>query len=736
MLGAVLVASYAFPVKAVIAGKDRTLHFDHLVVVAAGLTLSLGAAATVFTAGAAVGLVAMRRRRATLPWWLFNAAQLSASASIAFLVAHAVGPASVGRSPSAAAVGAVILGSAVGLLTCTALVLCGAAMQGPVDLRRFTTDAYAGLLPVWAGGVMAGVALAVVAHAEPWAVPFLAGLFAMVLGGSAAHVRAVRDRDRLEALVDAAVGAYPAVSGSDVERILEQVARRVLGVGRAAIRAAPPGPGELGTPMGQGGPDDLWLVATGPPHRRPFDDSDARFLAGLGAVGSAALGRAELLERLAFEALHDPLTGLPNRALLHDRMQQALARCRRTGVPLAVLFLDMDQFKLINDSRGHSVGDEVLLTIGQRLLQSVRPQDTVARFGGDEFVILCEGMASRWDVALFADRLLDVVSGPIAIGDTEVVVTASVGMAVAEEVTDPDELLQHADAAMYLAKSRGRGKSEFFEDRLRGLAHDRLSRENDLRRAVAEGQLRLVYQPIVTVEGGVLTGVEALVRWDHPTDGELLPSDFIPLAEETGLVVDVGAWVLDEACRQAAEWNRAGRFSGPVRVAVNLSAHQLSVPGIVALVEEALRRHGLPPDQLVLEVTETAVMADVALSRQVLTSLRAQGVHLSVDDFGTGYSSLAYLRRFPVESLKIDREFVSGLGASAYDASIVAAVIALGRALGMSVVAEGVESPLQLAALRALGCDAAQGFLLSPPVRPEDLGPLPGDLAPSATSDD
>ena len=451
---------------------------------------------------------------------------------------------------------------------------------------------------------------------------------------------------------------------------------------------------------------------------------DGRVLRLVGAVASqlgTVIERKRAQERLAHQALHDPLTELPNRALFLDRLALALARIRRRPSSLAVLFADVDRFKVVNDSLGHDAGDRLLVALAGRLRDVLRPGDTLARFGGDEFAVLCEDVTD-YDVTRIAERMGAALTEPFTTGGGEVFVSVSVGIAMARDFEErPEALLRDADAAMYLAKERGRARFEVFDEAMRDQSTERLGMENALRRAPERGELRALYQPIVRLSDGVVIAAEALVRWEHPDRGLLEASQFVPLAEETGMIVPIGGWMLEEACRQAATW--PGNGHAPA-VSVNLSARQLSRADLVDAVAAALASSGLDPDRLWLEITESVLMEDADTAVAALRRLRALGVHLSVDDFGTGYSSLAYLRRFPVDSLKVDRSFVAGLTDDPEDSAIVEAVVSMAHSLKLSVVAEGVETDEQLARLRALGCELAQGFLFAAPVPSAALQPL------------
>ena len=447
-----------------------------------------------------------------------------------------------------------------------------------------------------------------------------------------------------------------------------------------------------------------------------FDDPSVRGL---------VLNTRDVSERVALEAelraqaLQDPLTGLANRKLFSDRLDNALARSERDRHPVAVAFLDIDDFKSINDTLGHAAGDVLLREVGQRLLVCVRPGDTVARLGGDEFALLLEGPGAE-AVEAVGQRVMHELGRPFRLLDQEVLVRASVGLAVARGDETTEGLLTGADTAMYVAKARGKSRFEVFRTRMRDDALERSGLRTDLEWALPHDELSLHYQPVMDVPSGTVRGFEALVRWNHPLRGELQPGEFIDLAEESGLILSIGAWVLRQACLQAQAWRRT--YDGRLAMAVNVSARQLQDPHLVNAVDSALRASGLDPSGLVLEITESATVSDTEAAIARLEELKALGVGLAIDDFGTGYSSLSYLRRFPVDQLKVDRSFVAGLTTSSQDRAIVASVISLGHALGIQVVAEGVETTDQLAALGELGCDLAQGYNWDQPAPPDVVG--------------
>ncbi|HEY2943349.1 MAG TPA: EAL domain-containing protein [Vicinamibacteria bacterium] len=428
--------------------------------------------------------------------------------------------------------------------------------------------------------------------------------------------------------------------------------------------------------------------------------------------------RKEAEERLLHDALHDALTGLANRTLFGDRLHQAVARGRRRDdYSFAVLYVDLDQFKVVNDSLGHLAGDEVLVALARRLETCLRPGDTVARLGGDEFAVLVEDVDDASQALRIADRIHEELGPPLKVRGHEVFATASVGIARgAARYEHAHDLLRDADIAMYRAKRRGRGHSEIFDASMHAVATLRLKMETELRRALERQELRLHFQPVVSLETHRIAGMEALVRWQHPDRGLLLPGEFIPLAEEIGAIVPLGRWVIRNACAEARRWQEQARGGPPVAISVNLSARQFSQTDVLALACEALDESGLPAPGLRLELTESALMDDPAGAAAKLGELKQLGVNLDIDDFGTGYSSLSYLRRFPIDALKIDRAFVSRMDADVEDREIVRTIVTLAANLGVSAVAEGVETPAQAAQLRGFHCPYAQGFLFSRPV--------------------
>jgi diguanylate cyclase (GGDEF)-like protein/PAS domain S-box-containing protein len=466
---------------------------------------------------------------------------------------------------------------------------------------------------------------------------------------------------------------------------------------------------------GKEGPFGVLDVHSTEPSR--FTPQDVHFVQASANVLADAIERHAADEALRHRVLHDSLTGLPNRLSFIDSLARSLKRAAISGTPVGIIFLDLDHFKLINDSLGHHAGDQLLQAVAPRLRAHLRPGDIVARFGGDEFGILVDRLADEDEAVAIGDRVSAAFSDAYLIDGTEHFITASLGIAVARPTTgepaDPDMLIRNADAAMYRAKDQGRARCEVFDAEMRARALRRLEVEKELRQGIERQELILNYQPVVALSNGEITGLEALVRWDHPARGQIGPAEFIAVAEESGLIEPIGRWVQEAACRQILAWHEQRPDRRPLDVSVNLSARQVSHRDLASSVAEVLARTGLDPVHLRLEITESVLVKESATAMATLEALSEMGVRLVLDDFGTGYSSLAYLNRFPLDALKIDREFVDALGVEQERTAIVEAIIGMARALSLDVVAEGVENEAQLSELRRLGCDYAQGHLFS-----------------------
>jgi diguanylate cyclase (GGDEF)-like protein len=460
------------------------------------------------------------------------------------------------------------------------------------------------------------------------------------------------------------------------------------------------------------------LLVTSDVPDRTYSRSEQGILLALAEHASLALTDAKTVGAMVHQALHDSLTGLPNRALFLDRLAHALARRGTGGGEVSVLFCDLDRFKTINDSLGHEAGDELLISVAQRVLGCLRGSDTAARLGGDEFVVLLEDVLSTGEAIAVADRITDAFRTPFSIVGREVYVSASIG--IVRGHTAAEELLRNADVAMYRAKAEGSGRYAVFEPSMRAEVLERLELEADLRRAQERGELEVHYQPIVALVDGELAGFEALARWRHPRRGLVPPPAFIPVAEESDLIHDLGRFVLETACRQAAQWDARA-------ITVNLSGRQLERADLVDQVAAALDDSGLEPNRLVLEITETVLMHDTEATIERLAALKRLGVRLAVDDFGTGYSSLRYLSRFPIDLLKMAKPFVDGVS-TPQGAALARTIVDLGASLGLAIIAEGIEQGVQLAQLRRLGCQYGQGYLFARPLTIEKVGALHDSL--------
>lgn len=431
--------------------------------------------------------------------------------------------------------------------------------------------------------------------------------------------------------------------------------------------------------------------------------------------------RKTLEEQLSHQAFHDPLTDLANRALLKDRVERALVHRKRNKEPFAILFLDLDNFKNVNDSLGHDVGDELLVAVAERLRSCVRPSDTAARLGGDEFAIVLEDATNASTATVVAQRIIESLQEPFTLEGKQVIVGTSIGIAMSNPAEGVDVLLRNADIAMYMAKSSGRGRYSVFEPSMHTAALERLELESDLRRALERGEFVIHYQPIVAMKSGRIVGVEALVRWEHPTRGLLPPSDFISLAEETGLILSIGKWVLQEACTEVSHWHERDPEDSPLRVSVNISAKQLEQADLIEEVAGIIASSGIDPETLILEITESVMMHDTEATRSKLLALKQLGVKLAVDDFGTGYSSLRYLHMFPIDVIKIAKGFIDGLWGDSQEGAFVRTIVELCRTLGLETLAEGVESAEQAYELRKLGSELGQGDYLAKPLAWEEI---------------
>jgi diguanylate cyclase (GGDEF)-like protein len=442
------------------------------------------------------------------------------------------------------------------------------------------------------------------------------------------------------------------------------------------------------------------------------------------------INERKVFERqLAHQAFHDPLTDLPNRALFMERLQHALSKSKRKCDPVGVLFVDLDNFKLINDSLGHEAGDEMLIDVARRLKECVRDADTVARLAGDEFTILIDDASDGDTILEIGRRIVEVLQLPANIDGREVFTTASVGIATSSgDYDSPDDLLRDADTAMYQAKSKGKSDVAVFDRSMNKKAIERLELESDIRKGIRNGEFLVHYQPIFSMKTGEMIELEALLRWNHPQKGMILPGVFIPVAEENGLIIPLGKFVLEQACKDAKAFREGLSERADLRMSINLSSRQLLQPELVNLIRHQLEVNQIPPDCLKIEITESVMMSDTEITIPRLQLLKNLGVHLAIDDFGTGYSSMAYIRTLPIDSLKIDRSFVQHISENEDDRAIVNAIVSLGKTLDLHITSEGIETEEQLKVLTEMGCDDGQGFHLARPASIVDIGKLSGRI--------
>jgi diguanylate cyclase (GGDEF)-like protein len=474
----------------------------------------------------------------------------------------------------------------------------------------------------------------------------------------------------------------------------------------------------------KGKEEPFGVLGAGAGELHGFTQGDVDFMQAIANVLANAVERRRTEERTQHEALHDGLTGLPNRNLFLDRLRHALSAGARRQTAIAVLFLDLDQFKLVNDSLGHAAGDELLAAVAPRIEQALRPGDTVARFGGDEFAVLAEDVGDERGATRIAERIAEALARPFILREREHFVSASIGISLGTGAEPPEALIRDADSALYRSKEHGRGGYEIFDEVMRSRVIEHMQTENDLRRALQREELVLHYQPVIRLQDGTIASMEALLRWNHPERGLIGPLAFIPVAEDSRLIVPIGRWVIEQACRQAAAWQQLKPDSAPVSVAVNLSARQLADPELIHHLESSIRANGIEPSSLWLELTESTLLDDTAHVERTLGALQRLGVCLVLDDFGVGFSSLGYLKRLPLSIVKLDRSFVENVTDNPNDAAIVRAVSDMAETIGIGVVAEGVETEDQVRVARELGCGYAQGFHFSEPVPASYVEPL------------
>jgi diguanylate cyclase (GGDEF)-like protein len=694
-------------------GHSEYLHLDEAFLVPMAIYLSAPEVALGIGLSSLAGNLWHRRG------WMrtaFNSGQAAATAALGATVAAWCG-AGAGvftvRTALAAVVG-VLVYSLLSMLAVAGIIAL--AQDTPIiDTLR---DGFGVRIATWGSALSLGVLITAAIELHTWVLVTAVVPIAMLQFAYRRAFRQYRQRRQMERLYEASTAIRAEVDSQAVRGELIRAAYELLAARTADLV-------EPTTPAAAGGLrvslDEATDLEVTPADGSTFDDQDRFTLQAITSVAATALANARFQERLAHQAFHDPVTDLPNRALFLDRLRHAQARMTRVGgTHYALMFIDLDRFKVVNDSLGHATGDELLVQVAGRLQRALRVGDTLARFGGDEFVVLLEDLQSETEASLIVERLLASLAEPFLLGERELIVTASAGVVIGDGThLGPDECVREADVAMYRAKARGGGCFEVFRHGPDGSGLPRLDLEIDLRRALSEGELELHYQPVVRTRTQSVVGVEALVRWRHPVRGYIPPADFIPMAEETGLILPLGQFVLEEACRQLAAWRQAHPELERLVVSVNLSPRQFRQSDLDQHVADVLARSGLDAASLSLEVTEGVMVDDVEAATSTLNRLKALGVSISVDDFGTGYSSLSYLKRFPIDYVKIDRSFVAGLDEKV-DSEIVRSVIRLAAAIGIVVIAEGVENSEQLERLEALGCPLVQGYHIARPAPPGD----------------
>jgi diguanylate cyclase (GGDEF)-like protein len=712
LLAAAAITLQIAPVRLGHDGHSEYLHLDEAFLVPMAVYLSAPEVA------AGIGLASLAGNIWHRRGWMrtaFNSGQAAATASVGAGVAGYLGAGAggfTGRTALAAVVG-VLVYSVLSMMAVAGIITLAQGTSISATLR----DGLGVRLATWGSALSLGVLIAAAIELHAWVLVTAIVPIAMLQFAYRRAFRQYRERRQMERLYEASTAIRATVDSHAVRHELVQAAYALLPAKTALLTgpAVAPEPGGLRVSL-----DETTEIEVTPSDGAAFDDQDRFMLQALTSVAATALANAKFQERLAHQAFHDPVTDLPNRALFLDRLRHAQARMARAAAHYALVFIDLDRFKVVNDSLGHAAGDDLLVQVAGRLLGVLRSGDTLARFGGDEFVVLLEDLESVAEATGIVERLLETLTEPFSLGERELIISGSAGVVIGDGThIGPEECVREADVAMYRAKARGGGCSEVFRHDLEGGGLPRLDLEIDLRRALTEGELELHYQPVVRTRGQAVVGVEALVRWRHPVRGLVPPAEFIPLAEETGLILPLGQFVLQEACRQMGEWRRAHPELDGLVVSVNLSPRQFRQSDLDQQVADALERSGLDAASLCLEVTEGVMVEDVESATSTLNRLTALGVAISVDDFGTGYSSLSYLKRFPIDYVKIDRSFIAGLDEKV-DSEIVRSVIRLGAAIGIDVVAEGVENAEQLARLEVLGCPLVQGYHIARPQPPAD----------------
>ena len=696
---------------------SESFFLDDAFLVYALLVLPPGGAFAAMVLGSAVGEIVRRIAPAKA---VINISTQVMGTAVAVEVFHSIAPSGAGLARVTLAG---VLATLAFVVTCRLVVGTALHLVASLKYRATLLDNLRFQVLASGGAVSTGLVAGLASKLAWWApalTVFPLILMYIVLNE---HLQAKADRARLTDLLDTAMVAHASIETDEVLRALERSARALMRCRRAWIATRPATSNERGVPLGRRNGNDLWLVVADRIGNEPFGEADDQVLQGVAAIAGSALDNADLVDQIRHQGLHDQLTGLSNQLLFDDRARQAVQRAQRDRESVAVLAIDLDGFKKVNESFGHETGNEVLLEAGRRLAESVREVDTLARMSGDHFNVLLPGAGSPDTVGVTADRLLEVLRRPFPCDTQEAFLTASVGIAIGPlHGLTASELLRNADSAMHQAKAEGGDAKRFYSPDMNEQALAPLSRESELHAALRNQELYLLYQPQINLRSGAMVGVEALVRWRHPVLGIIPPDDFIPIAEESGLIGELDSWVLRTALAQLRAWDEAGL--PPLHMAVNQSGRNFNDDRIVDQVVSALERTGIEPGRLEIEITERVALRGSPETSAILEKLRRIGARLAVDDFGTGYSSLAQLQQFTVDRLKIDRGFIRQVTSAHGPAPLIAAFIGIARALNMEVIAEGVETAEQEAFLRRYDCDEAQGYLYSKPVLPDEVAYL------------
>ena len=716
LLALPVAIGWAYPLRVLRNEEAETMHLDEAYFVIAVLLLPPMGAMAVFLLGTAAGLLWSRTVFAKL---IFNLGQVMLSVVVGTAAFVLISTADPGEVEPSAVIGAVVAAMAMAVVGQLAVSLVISASEDVPFVANLRDGLWPRVLQ-WASAVSIGVLAGLSAATYPWALLLALVPLVMVRVVLGEHLRARLDRERLDRLLRTAEEVHSSIDSHDVTRSLANSAKELLHARDAWIGTSPPAEEERGVRLPMSDDDEQWLVVGGRKGMSGFDTADVQLLEAIGAIGASALDNAHLVSQIRHQATHDRLTSLPNQLLFEDRVNQAVQRARPLREKLAVLMIDLDDFQKVNASLGHAMGNELLKRVGGRLTGAVREGDTVARMSADDFTILLPGIGDGEALGITAEHLLGAVSRPFVIDGHELFMTASVGIAVyPDDGSHAGQLLRNADTAMHRAKDAGGNCTRLYDPGTNEQAQIHLARRSELHNALRRDELRVLYQPQIDLRTGQIVGVEALVRWEHPTLGLLTPADFVPLAEESDLVVEVDTWVMRHACAQAVQWDLDGL--PPLRMAANLSGRNFSDDRIVGRVAMVLQDSGLAPDRLELEITESLALRESEGALDIVRRVRDLGPRFAIDDFGTGYSALAQMQRFPVDRLKIDRTFVNQITSAQGVAPLVSAFIGIARALRLEVVAEGVETLEQQTFLRTHGCKEAQGFLYSRPVPPDEV---------------